>query len=124
MLVNNKIKTVELIIDNLLWGNLILSENDTHWTFGRHETRDLRLNVLQWLSMREEKNESEEFKKITNKLLNSFIEFRFSFLLKGQMRNRDVEKDFEILKADNFRMAKELQAAYRPFQPKSNVGTA
>lgn len=123
MLLDDKPKMVEIFVDNLLWGNLTFNPSKIQggWkTDGK--LQEVMIQIAKWSRLRLLKENSDEFRLLTDEVSANFITGRLFGVIEGVMRDRGEEERIKLLESHNHQLAENLSKAYIPTKdPK--VGT-
>ncbi len=124
MLLNDKKKTVELLLENILWGDVYF--DTAQLVDNKKDVDNFHDEVVgianRWRILNNKNDSSEEFEKLTNEIYGKFFRGRFYAVIKGKMRDRNEETLIEKLIDEKNRLVGELSQAYVP--PKdTGVGT-
>jgi len=124
MLLKDKNKAVELLLENILWGDVYFDTQNLVNTDS--DMDDFSNEVIKianrWRILNNKNDSSEEFTKLTNEIYGKFFRGRFFALIKGRMRDRDEESLIEKLIDEKNRLAEQLSQAYVPSKD-TGVGT-
>jgi len=122
MLIDDRKKTVELYVENILWGNITLTSKDSQYAFDTEKLNIFKSNMEKWMRMRNGETKSQECEELIDAIYERILHYRVRGMLQGQLQDRDADQKIEELKSDNLQLARQLSQAYIP--PKDNkIGT-
>ena len=106
MLIDNERKTVELFIENLLWGRItadflqLMEKGD----WGDY-VNDLYDDVKAWKYLhkksKKSNTEKENYRDLSFKLYNVYMEGRIDGTIKGELKDENIENNLKELKEEN-----------------------
>lgn len=123
MLFGNKEKTVELVLENLIWGNITYETKTDYRPQYAMDVQSFKKKMMEWVHLAENEPNTQELDNMTEELYHEILKGRIEGNLRGQLIDRDKDLEFEKLKADNLNLAKILDQAYIANQDKK-IGTA
>lgn len=101
MIIDDKKRFVELVIDNLIWGNIKIDYSFATVGGGKEKLRKLTLSIGQWIFERSHSQNSTTFENLTLELYADFLGSRVSDTIKGELIDRDGEQKIKSLENDN-----------------------
>ena len=119
MLLDDDAKFVELIMENIMWGNVTINWNG----IPEKERRPVSEMMGNYAGIHKKGSDDPELKELITKLATDFQAYRaITGAIIGELRDRDHENKIEQLTKDNKQLAERLNEAYIP--PKdSKIGT-
>ena len=110
---------VELIMDNLLWGNVKFNWDKI---IDSEKYKNLGKKMGDFFRLHQAEPDGEEIKKLTEQLARDFKVLRVMDYVIGELRDRVEENTIKKLQQDNEELAKHLDKAYIPAMD-TKVGT-
>ena len=114
MLLTDKKRFVELVMDNIMWGNVKIDKHEVEQYTKEDDVKKYLSYMFDFAEDYAEKKDTPEFSSMIIELHSFFTASRFAGGLIGELRDRDEENMIKQLSLDNEKLAERLQEAYIP----------
>lgn len=120
-LIGNRERSVELLVDNLIWGNVVIDWKKLH--LKDDEAKEIISHLVKYTINNEQvRKDKEEYKKIIAELYGFLVGGRITGGIIGELHDRETETRVRELESHNQQLAENLSQAYIPSKDQ-RVGT-